>query len=235
MRKEETYRLKYLEGVILLENHFVSTWSSNFNCSQCRSTVCDSKTRKMLYWLMQLLCGLIYKSCFNSIQSPHLIEYVKGWNCFPSCNETFIKAKIHLWVEGQPFLPFLTNYLEFQIRFTQAGSLWWDLQDAALAIVWRPSAKKFSKVTQKGQIWKYNFNLSSYNFLKKIAYLESSRMGFQMKLQYKSFMGTFSFDLYVMVMYGLHSTFLTGLAWWPLLGPVWSWETIFGYNLIHFV
>ena len=50
------------------------------------------------------------------------------------------------------------NYLEFQIHFTQAGSILLDLQNAYLTIAEKASSKKYSKATQKGHKSKYQFD-----------------------------------------------------------------------------
>ena len=159
-----------------------------------------------IYWVFQGLIFLAQPQCsLHRDQSPALVR-------------------------GLTFLPLLMNYLEFQIHFSQAGSLWWDLQNASLTIVQKPSLKKFVKATQKGQKWKYRFGPFQLKFFENICIFIILRYGFPFQISITELLRHIYFWP---LCNGLQNTFLTDLAQQPLLRLVWSWKTILGYDLIN--
>ena len=80
------------------------------------------------------------------------------------------------------------------------GSLRWDLQNAPLTIVEIASAKKFSKATQKGQKWKYHFNLFQSDIFEIFCIFGLLRYGFLNEISISEL-----FD---------HFYFLTFMLWW---------------------
>ena len=135
-------------------------------------------------------------------------------------------------VRGLTFLPLLMNYLEFQIHFTQAVSLWWDLKNAPLTIAEKPSEKKFSKASQKGQKWKYQFHPFPLEFFEIFYLFRILRYGLPIETLISE---PFRHFYFWPLCYGLQNAFLTDLAWQPLLRTNWGWGKIIGHDLIYWI